>query len=385
MNRLKVLFITPWYPTEDRPVFCIFIREHAKSVFLNNDVIVMHLQGYDKQVKGLYEYKEKTEEGIRAITIKFGNKRFPFPIFRYTLTTILAFRRLVIKQGFKPDVIHAHIHSVGLIAVILGKIYRIPVIITEHWSGFIRHKLTNKEKKIARFAMNRVKAVLPVSDNLRRHIESYGIRNNFCVVPNVVNTKIFYPLPIPTHRENKKKRILLVALLTPVKGIPYLLKALNQIREKREDFVLDIVGDGFNRNEYEKMTADLGLDDIVKFHGLKFKEEVAGFMQQCDFFVLPSLFETFGVVLIEALATGKPVIATDIGGPNEIVSQEVGLIVPPKDVKALSETIDYMLDHYQDYSPIKIAQYAKDRFSYETVGKKLDDIYISITRENAIS
>jgi L-malate glycosyltransferase len=101
-------------------------------------------------------------------------------------------------------------------------------------------------------------------------------------------------------------------------------------------------------------------------------------MRNCDFFVQPSLQETFGVVYIEAMACGKPVIATNAGGPEEIVSDETGILVPPEDVEALKEAINYMLDNHANYCSEKIAAYARERFSYETVGKLLDKVYESV-------
>lgn len=147
------------------------------------------------------------------------------------------------------------------------------------------------------------------------------------------------------------------------------------------DFVLEIVGDGPNRSEYENLCHKLELQDVVHFHRLKTKQEVAEFMKECDIFILPSLFETFGVVLIEALACGKPVIATDIGGPNEIVTDEVGKLVPPGNSKALARAIEYMLDHYQEYISENIAQYAQQRYSYEAIGNKWNEIYKSVLRK----
>jgi len=259
------------------------------------------------------------------------------------------------------------------------------VIVTEHYSGFPRGLIHGLEKLKAKFAFERADLVCPVSEDLRQHIEAYGIRARFHVVPNVVDTLLFYPSKDKAHvREDSKKRLLLVALLSPVKGVPYLLEALAQLREKRDDFVLDIVGDGPNRSEYEELTRKLGLQDIVCFHGLKTKQEVAEFMKQCDIFVLPSLFETFGAVLIEALACGKPVIASRIGGPSEIVTGKVGRLVPPGDSVALAETIDYLLDHYGEYDPEVLVQYVRERYSHEMVGKKLDYLYRSILRETYV-
>jgi glycosyltransferase involved in cell wall biosynthesis len=169
-----------------------------------------------------------------------------------------------------------------------------------------------------------------------------------------------------------------VANLSEQKGITYLLQALKQVAEKRTDFSMDIVGEGTKgarREDYEGMSRELGLEPTVKFHGAKPKEEVATLMKECDFFVLPSLGETFGVVYIEAMACGKPVIACDIPGPNEFINRDVGVLVPPKNTVALAKAIDYMLDHYMGYSSDRIANYAREMFSHETVGKKLDEVY----------
>jgi len=381
MPRLKILFIAGWYPTKENPVNGIFIKEHAKAVSLYNDVIVLHSLGIDSSVKGLYEISDEVEDNIRTIRIKYRKSPIPKTSYFIYLWSIFSVFRKLLKEGWRPDIIHSHVYSAGVPGVILGRIYKIPVIIAEHYSGFPRHTLTKLDILKAKFAMNRANLILPVSDNLRKHIQSYGIRNKFKIVSNVVNTKLFHP--DSNASKGPTKKILLVALLNPIKGVSYLFQSLSQIKEKRNDFVLDIVGDGPYRAEYEKQARDLGIADKVKFHGLKSKEEVAEFMRKCDFFVLPSLWENLPCVLIEALSCGKPVIASKVGGIPEIITKEVGKLAPPGNSKALGEAIDYMLDHHQDYSPEKISHYAKEKFGYKAVGKTLDNIYREIAYEKA--
>ena len=415
-KKLKILFLPAWYPSEDIPLNGTFIKEHAKAASLYNDIVVLYVYPDPSfQFKCLYTISEENEDGIRTIRVKYGGMftyfrrltiwirkrntisqgafqdethnlfykvlRVPLKAIRDFLwcwTIYIAFRKLL-KKGWRPDVIHAHVFTAGVPGIMLGRIYKIPVIITEHYTGFPRHILSKLDILKAKFAMNRANIILPVSDDLGKHIQSYGIHNRFQVVPNVVNTEIFYPESNINKRTAKK--ILLVASLEPKKGISYLLQALGKLKGRRNDFVLDIVGDGLHRSEYEKQARDLDIVNEVKFHGLKPKEKVVEFMRQCDFFVLPSLFETFGVVLIEALASGKPVIATNIGGPNEIVNKDVGILVPPKDVNALAEAIDDMLDHYQEYSSNKISRCAKERFSYKVVGETLTQVYKETVKE----
>ncbi len=385
MGPLKILFLPAWYPSETSPLSGVFIREHAKAASLYNDISVIYAyHSPNHKVKGLYQASEALEEGIRTIRVRYrcpSDKGDSFVSRLLREWSTFSYCRRFMKQGWKPDIIHAHVYSAGVLAVILGRLYHIPVVITEHWTWFVLHQLTWERRLAARFALNRARVVLPVGEDLKRHIESYGIKNSFQIVPNVVNTQLFYPSP--SQDKDGKKRLLLVAHLSPQKGIPYLLQALKQVTEKRNDFILDIIGEGAKgatTEEYEEIANELGLEQVVKFYGAKPKEDVAEFMRNCSFFVQPSLWETFGVVYIEAMACGKPVIASDIPGPNEFINQDVGIMVPPKDVNALAKAIDFMLDHYKDYSSEKIANYATERFSYKAVGKKLDKIYHEVAK-----
>ena len=400
-----------WYPSEVNPVAGLFVREHAKAASLHSNVVVLYAYpDPSPQRRHLPSVSEVNEEGIRTIRVRYGGivyywwrritgrgkergtssgtkattvaadramsvPRVVVDDLLYYRSVFCAFRKLL-REGWKPDIIHAHVYSAAVPAVMLGRLYRIPVIVTEHYSAFPRHLLTRMERLKARFAMNRAQIILPVSDYLRIHIESYGIRSEFAVIPNVVDTDIF--CPASQHDEKgtgKPLKLLFVGNLVPVKGIPYLLEALSQVKENRQDFVLDIVGDGANRAEYEALSSKLGLDRIVRVHGRKTKKEVAEFMRECHFLVQPSLQETFGVVYIEAMACGKPVIATDAGGPNEFVGQTAGILVPAGDVGALVKAIEHMLDNYQNYSADEIARAARERFSYEAVGKMLYEVY----------
>lgn len=411
-SHLKILFLPAKskYPSETKPISGIFIKEQAKAASLYNEVVVLYAYPDPApQPEGFYQISEDIEDGIRTIRAKYRGispylKRLVFrggkakqPLsstisnkFTSTLkkplsipwimaeallyygSILAAFRRLV-KEGWRPDIIHAHFSLVGLPAIILGKLYKIPVVITEHRPDFSSQMRTFPERIKFRFAINRARMVVAVSNASKKNFETCGVKNEFQVVPNTVNTELFYPLTF--QNRNERKRLLLVARFYPAKGIPYLLQALAQVKEKRQDFVLDIVGDGAERDKYEELTRSLELGEMVKFHGLKLKSEVAEFMRNCDFYVQSSLAESFGVAYIEAMACGKPVIASDVGGVRETVTNENAILVPPKDITALAEAIEDMLDSYTDYSPEKIAQYVKERFSYEVVGEMLDQIY----------
>ncbi len=381
MERLKVLFITNWYPTREEPVKAVWVREHAKAVRLYDDVFVLHCVGSDLNLKRLWRTEQETNERLREgiPTYRVWYRPSPIPQTSYFIYLWSIFRTFqhIVNEGFRPDIIHVHIYDAGGPAVLIGKLNRIPVVVTEHFSSFPRGLLGPLDVVKAWLAFRWAKRVLPVSSALQKAIEHYGIHAHFQVIPNVADTTLFFP-PSHLREDMNPKRILFVGQLAPVKGVPYLLQALSRLGQKRDDWHLDIVGDGNARMEYESLAVDLKLGDKVAFHGLKTKQEVADFMRRADLFVLPSLCETFSAPAIEALATGTPILATRCGGPEEFVIKDVGLLVPPGDAHTLCNGLDYMLDHLHLYSCKRISQYAIERFSPELVGAKLHAVYQSL-------
>jgi len=382
MERLKVLFITNWYPTREEPVKAVWVREHAKAVRLYDDVLVLHCVGSDLNLKRLWRTEQETDERLREgiPTYRVWYRPSPIPKTSYFIYLWSIFRTFqhIVNEGFRPDIIHVHVYDAGGPAVLIGKLNRIPVVVTEHFSSFPRRLLGPLDVVKAWLAFRWAHVVIPVSYALQKAIEHYGIHAHFQVIPNVADTTLFFP-PSPLREDMNPKRILFVGQLAPVKGVLYLLQALSHLGQKRDDWHLDIVGDGDARMEYERLAVDLKLGDKVTFHGLKTKQEVADFMRRADLFVLPSLCETFSAPAIEALATGTPILATRCGGPEEFVIKDVGLLVPPGDVHTLCNGLDYMLDNLHLYSCKRISQYARERFSPELVGAKLHAVYQSLS------
>ncbi len=379
MKKLKILFISRSYPNQNNPVKGVFVREQAKAISLYGDVAVITDQRVTSIGNRLFKVYEERDGEVSVMRLQY--RKLPIPkisYFIYCIGVFYAFRK-VLRKGFFPDIIHAHFYEAGVLAVLIGRIYKIPTVITEHYSGFSLKTVRKLGKQKARFALNKADLIITVSKALKNSIQAYGIKNRFTVVPNVVKTDLFY---LKTKKKQYTcKNILLVALLKPIKGIPYLLKSLSNLAKERTDFSIDIIGDGPKREEYEKLAFTLGINNKVTFHGIKTKEEVARFMQNADFFVLPSIWEGLPCVLIESMASGLPIVATNVGGIPEIINKKTGVLVPPNNVKALSKAIDYMLDHYKEYSNREIALYAKNRFSYEMIAKALFNIYKRLLKE----
>lgn len=384
-RRLKVLFITTWYPTNKEPVKGVFVREHAKAVRCYDDVIVLHC-AMDPELKVPWrveqELDENLTEGIPTFRVRY--RRSPIPkttYFFYLWSGLHAFRH-ILAQGFHPDIIHAHVYEAGTLAVLISKRYHIPIVITEQWSGFPRKLLGRLDVWRAHLTFRSAHTVMPVSKALQRAIEEYGIKARFQVVPNVVDTRLFH-VNCSQQTKSQLQHLLIVGLLDPlhIKGVPYLLRALAQLPRQQNAWHLDIIGDGPSRAEYERLAAELGISRKVTFHGFKAKAEVAEFMRRADLFVLPSLWDNLPCVLIEAMASGLPIVSTLTGGIPEIVNDErIGTLVPPGDITKLSAALSRMLASLDKIDRQEIAQKAR-QYSPESVGSSIHSIYLECIRK----
>ena len=134
--------------------------------------------------------------------------------------------------------------------------------------------------------------------------------------------------------------------------------------------------------EYKKLAKELLIENNVRFHGQKSKQEVAKFMSNTDIYIQPSLCETFGVKVIEAMACGKPIIATQIPVFEEKINEKIGILVPPNDPQALSQAIEHMLNSINNFDPRIISKFVEDNYSYKNVGAALNKEYHRLINEN---
>jgi len=123
------------------------------------------------------------------------------------------------------------------------------------------------------------------------------------------------------------------------------------------------------------MVEEYHLSDIMHLVGSQTRTYIANALQEADVYILASHLETFGVAPVEALACGVPVIATDCGGSRSYVNDFNGLLIPIDDVKAMSEAISYMAEHYLEYDRKRIAEDCRQRFSSEVIAKQLESIF----------
>jgi colanic acid/amylovoran biosynthesis glycosyltransferase len=152
----------------------------------------------------------------------------------------------------------------------------------------------------------------------------------------------------PVTHQAGQKRLLYIGRLSAAKGVPILLQAIAAITPQHPDIQLTIVGDGPDRQMLDLQATELGIRDRLSFVGYQSQDAVCGYLQACDIFVLPSFAEGLPVVLMEAMATGIPVITTAIAAISELVEDGInGYLVPPGAVKPLAHRLDQLLSDAQ--------------------------------------
>lgn len=354
----------------------VFFREHAQAISLYCDVtVICSYSVSDKELRltKLFETKDTFENGLRTIRFEFFRISDKFDAFISTLIIFVSALKMAITSKF--DIMHVQkAFPLGLLAILLGKMFESCVVITEHSSNFNHALRSRLRKSVIEFAMKKADKVIAVSRNLSQSILLWFPNLDIEIIPNPVDINKFN-----LNRNKKKNRgiknILHVSSLNHNKGINILIKAVKNL--ERRDFVIEIVGGNNERiRKFENVIKKCQLDNIFRFHGKKKHNEIREYMRNCDFFVLPSINESFGVVLIEAMACGKPVIATECGGPEEIVIPETGIIIAAGDDDLLKQALDHMLDGYRGFDSEFIANYSRDKFSYTRIGKAVCQVYL---------
>ena len=203
--------------------------------------------------------------------------------------------------------------------------------------------------------------------------------NRWEEMPNIVEQSFTQADLAPSWDARRPFTFLTIAQMTPKKGIGYAIEAFAYSFSSDPTVELRLGGDGPERERLEALARSLGVADQVKFLGMLTRQQVLEEMRQSQVFVLPSLYETFGVVVIEALALGKPLIATRCGGPESIVRPEDGLLISPGDPVALAEAMRRMRKNFVDYHPEAIRQACAERFAEAVIAKRLIAAYERVT------
>lgn len=318
----------------------------------------------------------------------------------HPLKDIIALIKLTIflrKEKF--DIVHCHTSKGGFVGRIAAKLAGAKIIIySPHgdiFEGYFCKLVTDffilLEKFTARFTD---KIINLTKIEIERFIErSIGTRRQLTQIYNGINIKYYERVPTP----NLKKRAefglgkddfvcATVGRLVPIKGHTYLIKAIQKVVKVIPEAKFLFVGDGELKSKLSEEIKSLDLQKHIILLGAR--SDIATILSCINAFLLPSLNEGFGMVLIEAMAARKPVIATNVGGvPEVIINGTTGILVPPKDPEAFSSAIIKLYNNPDISLEMGSAGYsrAKNFFDIGTTVRKFEDLYSKLIREKGFA
>lgn len=374
---MKVLFISSWYPNSVHPLKGLFVKKHAaaiKSAGVDIEVVAITVSPSSKTFEKKI-YKHTDENGIVTHQIELNSRFYKWIhlnlYFQYRVISKYIEKSVV--EVFKPDIIHSNVlYPAGILGYKIAKHYKLPHIITEHWSKVDKFISASLFGYLGKKTYNNADCVTVVSDYLKNSLSKHFTNpDKIKVAPNVISTKVFN-----YHKKNDTSNELnftCVAHWNSPKRPDLIFESLNEVaKSNSKSFVLNVVGEGALLNDLKCQTWNFK----INYCGNLSPDKLATVLHKTDYFLHASEIETFSIVIAEALATGTPVLASNVGAIGELINNSCGyLTANTKEewVKNLNQLLKVNYDH-------SIISRQAERFSPEKIGGQFLEIYNALRR-----
>jgi L-malate glycosyltransferase len=371
---MNILLLTHSYPDKSSKWRGVFIQEQVRALSRSNKIIVVYFRTDYSHFSPFGKYSfTKTEEGNTTIYEVVTARSLPvINQLKYLAGTYRFIKKEVLKNR-KIDLIHSHLsYPAGFLGTIIQNRNKIPNIITEH-SWIWRYFRSRVHKICVRYALANSSGIVAVSKALSDNISEY-CKRDIAIIPNVINVESF-PLAQPV-RGTKLNIGILGGMGNYRKGFDILLKAVAKVRNV--ELMVHIGGAGIHFDEFRRLSTELGIEDKCRFYGEILPEKITEFYSGLDLYILASRDETFGVVVVEAMACGLPVIATRCGGPEEILTPETGILVEKEDPEDLARAIVNMAGNLDAFNRESIRKYALEIYGPDAFISKMNRFYNKI-------
>jgi glycosyltransferase involved in cell wall biosynthesis len=384
-QKLKILFLPAWYPNKYDQMAGLFVQQHARAIQAFADVAVLQIVQYAGATR--HQIEERNEDGIFVYRIYLKSVKAPFigkiiNGLNYRWSTKYAYEQLKQKWG-KPDMCHVHILTrAGWLALNLWQKCKIPYVISEHWSRYFEQNSNSYEgtarKKYTEKIVKHAKAVMPVSEILKEAMLKDGLHNkNYHIVPNVVNMERFTLKP--TQCPSTVVHFLNVSCFDEKsKNLHGLIDAFELLIQSGTGATLKLAGNGPDKQAIEAYVAKKKLIDKITFTGELTGKALVEEYHLADALVMSSKYETFAIVLVEAMACGLPVIATNTGIAPEIVDEKTGKLVYEFTPQNFMEAMNQIAKTITQYDGLTIRNKVVNRFNETSIGQSLKAIYTNV-------
>lgn len=385
---MHVLIIPSWYPETPEDVDGIFFRLQAQALQRSGlkigvtAPVFRSMRGKPASVvNGGYGIRSYTEENIPTYVYKsmYFFPRLPYlDRHRWVGAGWKLFKRYVRDHG-TPDIIHAHsMNHAGILAQQIHAKTGIPFVLTEHSSTYARKLIRDWQRPATLQSAQQCSARIAVSKDFCRLLETEYGGLDWQYIPNSLSPAFIRPVDLANKPKNADFTFCSVAHLNYNKGFDILLPAFAEALKTHPDLKLKIGGTGLIASQLHNLAAELGLENSVEFLGGLQNDQVLDLMFRSDAFVLASRNETFGVVFIEALSQGLPVAATRCGGPQTIINENNGILVPVGDVQALAGALVSLYENRDRYDAQTLRADCLSEFGEEAVVRQITAVYKTI-------
>jgi glycosyltransferase involved in cell wall biosynthesis len=378
---MHILLLPSWYDTVDKPWRGTFFKDQALSLMkhgLRVGIAFVERRSLSRLrpmdlLRHRFQITAGEEHGVPTVRMK-GWSTFAQTTAGALVWTSLT-RRLVasyISSYGVPDVIHGHAALWGgYAAMLVARDHSRPYLVTEHASSILILNVSRGDSRRVRDTYRNASRVIAVSEALKASVDCVAGRPVADVVPNTVDPS-FFRLP-PEPRRTRPFVFLSVGDLVPSKRTGLLIRAFARLHKQNPQTRLVIVGAGRQAPKLSDLTNALELDGVVTFTGSLTRPGVRQQMWDANALVVSSDYETFGVVLLEALSTGIPVIATRCGGPDDIITPDIGALIACNDEEALARAMSDFVA--RSFDPLHLRASVTRRFGYDEIARRLCEIY----------
>jgi len=369
-STLRVLVLSDLFPNPPRPVRGIFVQRqchylqtYCQQVVVAPVRIYPHLYiwkesrnprefvrnwiGWDNELKSIPFYQEV--DGLQVYYARYTSlpRQGFHGTWGYFAYPFLARLLHHLQDQYHFDLIHAHYATPsGTIALLARRWMRVPVVLSVHGYDLAYTIRQNRlSKNIVINVLNKVDAILVNSQKTAHGILNYGVPEDKVFLVPLGADPEKYIQSSPNIKDYFE--ILTVGYLYEQKGHEYVIRAIADLVEQGYQLRYTVVGDGPKEERLRELTHSLGMDEVVNFDGPKPHDQVWSYYSRCDLFVLPSWNEAFGLVYIEALWMGKPVVGClGEGGPEDLKALgDCIALVKPQDVISLRDAIKQLIDN----------------------------------------